>query len=114
MKEIIIAMYEKNMSEIFAYQNETPLFPLRNEDSLDYYIEKLKTAIRKGSYILCDEQGGIPYVSALIASANSESIIVSDVNKDNIGMIIDAIHSGTDLSIFLDENKICDSLKVQS
>lgn len=114
MKEIIIAMYEENMREIITDQNETPIFPLRNEDSLDNYIEKLKTAIRKGSYILCDEQGGIPYVATLIASANSESIIVSDVNKDNIRKIIDAIHSGTDLSIFLDENQMCDSLKVQS
>ena len=81
MKSIVIAMYEKNSQKIAEVCRDHDIYAFSGKESLDEYIERLRKPIRKNSYIITDEEGGTPFLAALIASADTESRIIFDVNN---------------------------------
>lgn len=114
MKSIVIILYEKNAQKIAEVCRDHDIYAFSGKESLDEYIERLRKAIRKNSYIITDEEGGTPFLAALIASADTESRIIFDVNEDNIINIIHAIENGEDLLSVIGENKVIDSLRTDS
>ena len=71
MKNVVIAMYEKNAEEAAKVCRNHDIFAFIDEESLDDYIERLKRGIAEDSYILTDEEGGAPFLAALIVSADT-------------------------------------------
>ena len=72
MKNVVIAMYEKNAEEAAKVCRNHDIFAFIDEESLDDYIERLKRGIAEDSYILTDEEGGAPFLAALIVSVPGE------------------------------------------
>ncbi|MBR5341582.1 MAG: hypothetical protein IK151_06625 [Erysipelotrichaceae bacterium] len=114
MKNVVIAMYEKNAEEAAKVCRNHDIFAFIDEESLDDYIERLKRGIAEDSYILTDEEGGAPFLAVLIASADTGSSIIFDVNRENIMNIIHAVESDEDLLTIIGEEKIISSLRMNS
>ncbi|MBQ2657728.1 MAG: hypothetical protein IJF87_04070 [Erysipelotrichaceae bacterium] len=111
MRNILIAMYKKNAEEAAKVCRNHDIFAFIDEESLDDYAAKLKKAIKEDSYILTDEEGGAPFLAALIASANTGSRIVCGVGRENIVNIIDAVSEDGKLPAVINENQIINALR---
>ncbi len=100
MKKVLICTYDYNTNSVFngSYDSESVIrLPFTDSDSLDGYTRKIKDLIGNDEcIILNDENGGVPFLASLIASANTNTIIVTDNDPVTSTKIIDAFLDGSD------------------
>ena len=93
-------MYDYNIDSVFddSHGSESVIrLPFTDSDSLDGYTQKIKDLIGNDEcIILNDENGGIPFLASLIASANTNTIIITDTDAVTSTKIIDAFLDGSD------------------
>ena len=98
MKKVLIYMYDYNIDSVFddSYGSESVIrLPFTGSDSLDGYTLKIRNLIGGDQcIILNNENGGIPFLASLIASANTNTIIITDTDAVTSTKIIDGFING--------------------
>lgn len=100
MKKVLICTYDYNIDSVFdgSCNSESVIrLPFTDSDSLDGYALKIRDLIGSDEcIILNDENGGIPFLASLIASANTNTIIITDADVIFSTKIIDAFINSDD------------------
>ena len=100
MKKVLICMYRKNLADYLPLcpDPEVSVCLAFDEDtSLEEYIERIQSLMcKEANMILTDEDGGVPFLASLIASANTDTVIITETDAISSKRIIDAFLNGDD------------------
>ncbi len=85
MTKTIIVLYEKYSGQYKALiREEADVLTYKDDEPIEDFIRQIKGKLADRNIIICDEEGGVPYCCALIASADTDTTIISSLKKEQI------------------------------